>query len=218
MNDDNSEMQSLDDASVGAPDGLETPEGEFIAPEQPPANRSMMILVGVALIGAAALYFVYGRTGPASASAASVAETEAAHETVDNFLSDGDASIRKMQKMLAETEKIVRQFLAYPSVRQIPLSDLRTNPFRHVTLKPAVKDDDEDVKKKREQERAAIVKAVQSLSLQSVVHSGSHKACMINNALYNEGQQVDQFMIEKINPNSIIVRSGAYRFELKMQH
>ena len=39
----------------------------------------------------------------------------------------------------------------------------------------------------------------------------------INNALYLEGQQVDQFTVEKIEPHRVIVKTGTFRFELKMQ-
>jgi len=123
-----------------------------------------------------------------------------------------------MEEMLHNTQKIVQQFLEYPSVPQVPLSSLNTNPFRFAKAEPDGKSAEDAAKKKKEEERAAALHASQSLVLQSIIHSGARKACMINNALYNEGQQVDQFMIEKINPNSIIVRSGAYRFELKMQH
>ena len=40
---------------------------------------------------------------------------------------------------------------------------------------------------------------------------------MINNTLYLEGQQVDQFIIERIEPGRVVVKTGVYRFELKMQ-
>jgi hypothetical protein len=40
---------------------------------------------------------------------------------------------------------------------------------------------------------------------------------MINNALYTEGQTVEGFLVEKIAPNTVIVRNGQYRFELRMQ-
>jgi hypothetical protein len=46
---------------------------------------------------------------------------------------------------------------------------------------------------------------------------GARKSCMVNNTLYTEGQQVDGFTIEKIAPDSVIVRNGSYRFELRMQ-
>jgi hypothetical protein len=40
---------------------------------------------------------------------------------------------------------------------------------------------------------------------------------MINNQMLREGQIVDSFTVDKISAASVIVRSGAYRFELKMQ-
>ena len=62
-----------------------------------------------------------------------------------------------------------------------------------------------------------MLKAVQELQLQSVMHSDAMQACMIDNTLYREGQQVGGFTVEKINPNAVIVKNGAYRFELRMQ-
>ena len=32
------------------------------------------------------------------------------------------------------------------------------------------------------------------------MHGDTRKACMINNTLYQEGEQVDSFTIEKISP------------------
>jgi hypothetical protein len=58
---------------------------------------------------------------------------------------------------------------------------------------------------------------VQNLKLQSIVHSGKSAACMINNILYQPGQQVDQFTVERINPTSVILRSGTFRFEVGME-
>src|SRR2546426_863445 len=59
-------------------------------------------------------------------------------------------------------------------------------------------------------------KAVQTLQLQTVVIRANRKACMINNTMYQEGESVESFTIEKISPSAVIVRSGVYRFELKM--
>ena len=62
-----------------------------------------------------------------------------------------------------------------------------------------------------------MLKAVQGLQLQTVMSGEVRKACMINNTLYQEGQQVEGFTIEKISPGGVVVKNGPYRFELKMQ-
>lgn len=185
----------------------------YIAEEPRPANRNMMMLVGVALLGVAVVWFMYFRKGPESADAATAANT--ADQTITQFLSDGTRNIQQMEQMLRETERVVEQFRTYPSLAQRPLSDLRTNPFRFQDVDTG--QDAELLKRKREEERAAALKAVSALSLQSIMHSGSHKACMINSQLYREGEQVEGFAIDRIDPDSVIVRRGAYRFALKMQ-
>jgi hypothetical protein len=189
-------------------------EEPYIGEEKKPANKNMMVLVGVALVGVAVVYFMYFKKGPETAGAATQANQ--ADQTITQFLSDGTRNIQQMEQMLRETEKVVEQFRTYPSMAQKPLSELRTNPFRFHD-EAGVPEDAEMAKRKREEERAAALKAVSGLALQSIMHSGSHKACMINNQLYKEGQQIKEFTIDRISPDSVIVRTGAYRFELKMQ-
>ena len=59
--------------------------------------------------------------------------------------------------------------------------------------------------------------AVSELHIQSIIRGTKYKACMINNTLYQEGQQVGILKIEQINNGAVIVSSGKYRFEVKMQ-
>lgn len=54
------------------------------------------------------------------------------------------------------------------------------------------------------------------LNLQSVLHSKVAPACLINNMLLRENQQVNGFTIDRINPNSVVVHRGVYRFEVKL--
>jgi hypothetical protein len=197
-------------------------ENLVVEEQKAPLSRGTLVMFVILVVGAGGLYFMYRQTGPKSAGAAVAQETATAHQTISTFLSGGDVSVKSMEKLLRNTEKIVQQFVKYPSRTQIPLSDLRTNPFReHAEV--AVKVDngptsEEMEKARREQERQAAVKAVQELQLQSIMFSDSRKACMINNSLYREGQQIDVFTIDKISPQSVIVETNKFRFELRMQH
>jgi hypothetical protein len=140
-------------------------------------------------------------------------QAAAAHQSIDSFLQSGQGGIKMMQQLLQSTEKVVRQFLQYPSVQQVPLADLKTNPFRSAKAAPV--DDGSGRRRRQDEERQAVLKTVQGLQLQSII-SGTRKACMINNMMYQEGQQVSSLTLEKITPNSVIVKSGVYRFELKI--
>ncbi|MCS7032629.1 MAG: general secretion pathway protein GspB [Phycisphaerae bacterium] len=203
-----------DDLNAVLADG----HSEFISADEhkPPLNRSTLVLILLVVLGGGGLYTMHLRTGPKPAVAG---ETQEASKTINSFLSGGDGSIRLMEKALRETEQVVKRFLEYPSTTQVPLTELRTNPFRKQSEQPAsAPTSDLAAKRRREEERQAILKAVQGLQLQSVMSGGSQRACMINNTLVKEGQTVEGFTLEKIASDAVIVRNGPYRFELRMQN
>ena len=216
--------ENQDGSSAGDGDSLKDAlsdggETEFVGEGDGAKKQSPLVVVGLALAVLGGGYLWYSRQGPASADAATVAADEAS-QTVSKFLDGGTANVQMMEKMLRDTEKVVQQFLNYPSMKQVPLGELQTNPFR---FRPPqvegekVPESELAAKKRREEERQAIIKAVGAMNLQSVIHSGARKACMIDNTMYTEGQQVGEFVLEKINPGSVVVKHGVYRFELRMQ-
>jgi hypothetical protein len=221
-----------DETSAGAGDGggaggaddvlealAEADSSIIVAEGRKPLNKSTIVTFVILVMGAGGVWFMYQRTGPSKAVAASK-ETAAAKQTINNFLSGGDQNIKLMETMLRSTQKVVEQFLQYPSMTQIPLSDLKANPFRLKPDKPGAEqtaNKEADEKKKREEERLAALKAVQELQLQSIMYGESRRACMINGAMYTEGQTINGFAVEKINQASVVVKSGPYRFDLRMQ-
>jgi hypothetical protein len=111
----------------------------------------------------------------------------------------------------------VMRFRQSTSQSQIPLEMLRTNPFQmEIASENPATADDGAMRRRREEERAAAVASVKSIKLQSVVF-GAQRAALINNKLVQEGGEIDGFTVEKITADSVIVRSGVYRFELKMK-
>jgi hypothetical protein len=195
----------------------EAPFVDTVEEKKPRVSTTTMLMVGLSALGGLGVWMMVHRISAASAAPVNV-ETAQAKQTINNFLGNGSTSIRSMEQMLRNTQRVVEQFLNYPSMTQVPLSDLRTNPFRLKVAKTGGEDPNSVAeRRKREEERVAALKAVQSLQLQSVMYSDARKACMINNVMYREGQQVDNFTVDKINATSVVVRAGLYRFELKMQ-
>jgi hypothetical protein len=80
----------------------------------------------------------------------------------------------------------------------------------------AATDDSASSRRRRDEERAAAAEAVKALKLQSVLY-GTRKAALLNNQLVQEGMEVEGFVVEKINQGAVIVRTGVYRFELRME-
>ena len=193
-------------------------ETEFVATEEKKsATQGLIFLAVLVLVGAGGTYLMYLRQGPSTAAAATP-EAQKAAQTINTFLTSGPDGIKMMQSMLKDTEKVVKQFLEYPSVTQIPLANLQTNPFKFAAAETPADTttvNEKALARKREEEKLAATKAFESLKLQSIIYSGSRKACMINNTLYREGQQLEQFTIEKIEQARVLVKTGAYRFELK---
>ena len=199
-------------------DGGEGSEYIAVEDKKPAMNRTTLIMFGVIALGAAGVWVMYQRVGPGKAAAAPSQESVQAKKTINAFLDGGNSNIKSMETMLRNTEKVVQQFLTYPSMTQVPLSDLRTNPFRLRAAKSEnARLDDAAERRKKEEERVAMLKSVQSLKLQSIMYSDTRKACMINDTMYREGDKVDAFTVEKVTATTVVVKGGVYRFELRMQ-
>ncbi len=193
--------------------------GYIAAEEKKPLSKATLVLFAIFGTAALASYFLLVKRGPEAIAEES---DPTATTVINQYMNDKGRNVVTMQKMLRDTDAVVRQFLTYPSVTQIPLTDLRTNPFRVAPPPPPESGmvkarDEEKEKKRREEERQAALHAVQGLQLQSVMSSDKSKSCMINNVLYLEGQQVEDFTIMKISPNAVVVKNGVFKFELRMQ-
>jgi hypothetical protein len=207
----------LEDASAAheAADG-EMEESELVVTEKKPINRSALTLFAIIAIGSAATYFMHLRTGPQTAAAAdpTIVTAEA---TINDFMKGGNSNVQLLRRLLEGTAKIVEQFRDYTNVAQVPLSELKANPFQSAVAKAAPVDDSEAATRKlREEEHARVVKAVQGLQLQTIVIRANKKACLISNTLVAEGETIGDFTVEKILPGSVVVKNAGYKFELRM--
>jgi hypothetical protein len=193
-------------------------EAGFVSGEakKQPFNTGTLIMGGLLLACGVGTYVMYTRSAPAAVAPDKA--TAAAQTTITQFLSDDKQNVHNMKDLLQNTEKAVEQFRAAPAKTQVPLENLQTNPFRTAAATPdgAPAEDEAAAKKKAEEARAATLKAAQDLHLQFIV-VGRKKSCLINNVRYLEGQQVGEFTVESIEPNSVIISKDGAKFELKMK-
>jgi hypothetical protein len=182
-------------------------------------GRGTVMLLILAAAGLGGTYFMYLRSGPKSADASTVAQAQAADQAIHSFLSGPVGGRKMMEHLLRNTQQVVQRFLSYPSATQVPLKDLRGNPFRRLPAATGVEQQQVnrlEEQRKQEAARAAMLKSAQSLKLQSVFLGASNRTCVINNTFCREGQRVGDFTVEAIKSGAVILRCGQERFELTM--
>jgi hypothetical protein len=190
-------------------------EGEmsFVSTEKKQQVGTGTIVVGGLIVAAAALtYFMHLRSGPSKASASPA--TTNADATITQFLSEDTKNAERMRQLLKDTEKAVQQFQQQPAKTQVPIDQLKTNPFRTEAAANKSEEAEKAAEKKRKEELLA---EVGTLKVQTIMSGGKRKAAMINGVLRTEGESLQGFEIEKIGPDSVIVKRGGSRFALKMQ-
>lgn len=196
---------------------LNAQDGSFVTDEKKPLSKGTVIMAGILLACGVGTYVMYSRS--AAVDGAPTPEAAAAHNTINTFLQNDAGNVTQMKDMLKDTEKVVQQFLTSPGKKQVPVEDLQTNPFRVAKAEAEeqeVKVDENASKRQQEERRLAVLKAARALNLQFVM-SGKKKSCMINNAVYREGQNVDGFRVETISTDAVVIRKDDARFELRMK-
>jgi hypothetical protein len=204
--------------TTSTPEATEGDGGEFdpafVAGGSKPGKSKLALVGGLLVVAAVVIWFMFFRSGPQSAQAGTTPSDGGSQ--IKEFLDSGN--INMMKQTLRETEKIVKQFRAYPGKTQVPLESLRSNPFRELAPKEevAVAANNKEAERAEELHKQAVA-AVAELHLQSIVRGNKVRACMINNTFYKEGQQIGILKIEQVTTNTVVVSSGQYRFEVKMK-
>jgi hypothetical protein len=210
------ELNSDESEAQDSGENFEESDASFVTGERKASNASTFGVLGLVVLVGAGLYFFYLKNGPQNAAAATIDQT-AASATINEFLHGNGGNAKLMEQTLHNTEKVVQEFQSHSKKNQIPLEELQTNPFRLKVPKPEVQESEAVPSKIRaDEERQRIVTEANALELQSVVRGG-RSACLVNNLMYHEGEQVGSFTIDEIRPKSVIVRQGKFRFELTMK-
>src|SRR4051794_14280956 len=176
--------EGAENAADGTDAGAEGLDGggemAFVAETKQPMNKGTLVVVGLLIACGAATYFMYVKSGPDQAVAAS--SDPNADAVVKQFLEGKDQNVSKMSEMLKSTEKVVQQFRTDADLTQVPLAKLATNPFQREKPRPT---EDRSALDKAEQIRLGTAKANESvgeLKLQTIIHKDPKKAtAMINN-------------------------------------
>lgn len=198
--------------------------GEFVLPAQKkPISKATMAFVLVAALAAGGLWWMKQRTGGPAPAEAADAGVDAARASIQQFLAGGSGSVSEMKTLLADSENITDKFESFSEDHQIPLEELKTNPFYN-EIPP---DDSANVESprldlSRQQQEARRIElerlnnAAAQLQVQTIFF-GRNPTAMIGGKICQVGQQLGEFKVIAIRADAVELGAGEHRFELKLK-
>ncbi len=166
-------------------------------------DLSKIILTLLVLVACVGLYAMHWRT---KSLASSLQATTQSVKPADSPVKAFATTLISTRALIAQVQSDSTRLTSAPTITADPFHYTRQRPIEVALpqVTPSARNDDVELRK-----------ALASLSLQSIL-AGRTSYCLINNQLYAVGQTVGPFTIESISPAAVILRSGDYRFELKM--
>jgi len=126
------------------------------------------------------------------------------------------------------TNDIIAEFTKDPTAKQVPIEDVKKNPFE-LYRKPEIKEDGtvavkpDDAEQKRQARLKVLRSEMKRLNVSSIMASSRRKIAVINNEFYKEGMALGSFTIAKITPDSVtlvvsdeILKPEERKFMIKM--
>lgn len=186
-------------------------------------------VAGLVLLAGGGLYAMHTRT---AAAAVRMAEVDASATDVDTLLAGGREGISALARSVRSTRDLVARLTTRHDVDEsnIQLASAARTPDASTpaerdpfTLKPTevarpIETKPQTDEPDREQLRNEALAAARQLQVQSILHGSARRSCLINGKLFFEGQAIDsRFTVVSISPDAVIVRSGEFRFELRLR-
>lgn len=219
------------DGPADLPDMGPAPAGEaqVDSPQHPHSSyksqmtRANIVLAVLFVGGAATVYALSLRKGPAEASA----EQKLIESSVDSAILRLKYAPARGSNAL-NARNVARDLLSSFSDRivksQVPLDKLDKNPFKFAPLArraspPITEPQPQPKQPAKTPEQITYEQAMERLSrlrLQSVMMDSSGSAAIISNNLLTVGQQMEGFTVKRIGPKSVVLTWGGQEFVLKM--
>ncbi len=183
------------------------------------ANATNLALAGMFIAAVAVLYLLSLRGGPREASA----QEKVNEARVDAVLLQLQASQKAGPGHKSATQEIMDRFYHDAQDRQVPLDNLKGNPFYFRTpprtdLTQAAEDSTKEAFASPPIDigEADALKRASTLSLQSIL-SGTHgNVAMISNNLLTTGQSIQGWTVKRIDPKSVLLCRGEQTYVLRM--
>lgn len=186
-------------------------EQEFsFVEEKKPINRNAIVLLAIALVGGALVYYMYQRGTTA------VPVNNEAVASAEKTLNEIQDPLKKIEADLSRTSDMVASFQDKSSEGQVPLERLKTNPFSLTVASSA----DTKVTELTSDPAEAVRLAVAKVKVQTILYSSTNSTCFVNNRIYAEGQTINidgiPLKIRAIQPDHIVLHHPLGRFDVAL--
>jgi len=176
-------------------------------------SATAAMLAGLIALSAGGLFYMHLTTRSFKIVAATPAD-----QAIQSFLGGGQGNLKKLLFDVESTRSIVEQFKVTDADTRLTTAHDLDDPFVYVRQQALEAETSQlAVAQPKSESRNRALESARKLQLQSILHGSSRRACLINGQICFEGQQIDQFQIEAISADAVVVRSGEYRFELRMK-
>jgi hypothetical protein len=193
--------------------GREAPEGL----EPPPlpsskwnssVSKSTWAMIGVFIVGVAFVALFSLRGGPAKASATD-RDTEM---KVEQFIAQTQQQTTMVQNF-QDTKKVVDDFYNYASRHQVPVDDLKSNPFVFGKTQAAATATEGMTPRRM----AELQRICASYRLQSILMGARGGTAIIDNNFVAVGHRIGPFTVQAIYPKSVDLACEGTIFTLRLQ-
>lgn len=176
-------------------------------------GRTNLLLAGLFAAGIGALYLLSLRGGPRQASAHDVAVEQEVTEFIER------ASTPEGQEQASQTRRIVEEFYNYAARVQVPLRELRANPFAFRA--PAAPDGPERqtedaAEAQRRQQVEAARRELATLRLQSILMGSGGGTAIVNNTFVRAGERIGSFTVTAVDARTVTLEAQGETFTLEM--
>ncbi len=173
-------------------------------------SKPAWAMIGVFIAGAALVGGLCLRSAPAKATATD----QDVEQKVDLFISQSQQQQVSSVQSLKETRKVVDDFTNFASRHQVPVSELKTNPFIFGKSQSVPSQGAEGLTPRRLSE---LQSECAKLKLQSTLAGPRGGTAIINSNFVGVGYKIGPFTVKAIHPQSVDLSCEGATFTLHLE-
>lgn len=172
-------------------------------------SKSTWVMVGLFILGVGFIGLLSLRSGPSKANATD----RDAEKKVDQFIAQSQQQQGKTVQNFQDTKKVVDDFYNYASRHQVPVDDLKSNPFIFGKMEPGTPAAAQGMTPRR---LAELQRQCTGYRLQSILMGTRGGTAIIDSNFVAVGHKVGPFTVKAIYPKSVDLVCDGTIFTLRL--